>query len=374
MSAITSDQIVGIVLAGGQPGDTALERLLPRPFLPVADSPLVCYALRSLRDAGIRQIAICTNRDAALLRRLLGDGHALGLDLTYFEDDTPRGPAGSIRDATLSRTSQYYVVIEATVLPTMALQEVVAAHINRGAMLTVAVTPQEDEFRPGNPVRRPAGISVLSAEAARAIAPTGYQDLKETLIPALLRRGAHVAVHTAAAASPRVTDATSYVVANWWAIRALCAEEPALHGYVRRDEALVHETADVACSALLLGPNIIGPQTRVLPEAVVVGPTITGANCIIGPSAVVSGSVLWDDCHLQQNARVDHTVLTTGVLIRAGETCTNVVRLAQPSSWMRLLGAGAAPRRTVPHHALRRPAAPWKPLQEKPLTANLQAG
>jgi NDP-sugar pyrophosphorylase family protein len=330
---------IGIILAGQHSWSDSTFDAFPRPLLPIANRPLASYAAEWLYEGGIREVAVCANRET----RTVGEGlwHHIpdGLQLTLREDEdhVPRGPAGCVRDAAAGYEGPV-VVVDGTTIPLADLRELLASHQLSGAALTVVVRPE-----PGGGRRHePCGIYVFERRALDYVPSRGYCDIKESLIPRLHRAGERTLAHPIREASPRALDGPSYLALNEWMVERLAAGPPP-EGYVQRSGLLAHQSARIASDTVLLGPLLVGPGAQLMPGATLVGPASIGARSIVKARALVSRTAVWSDCVVGEGAVADRSIVADRSVI-APRT--------------RVTGCVPSPARK-PASARSRPMKPW---------------
>lgn len=89
-----------MILAAGRGKRMApLTDTVPKPLLKVAGKPLIQHHIERLRDSGITELVINAAYRADQLVAALGDGHELGVDISWSIEEQALETAGGIRHA-----------------------------------------------------------------------------------------------------------------------------------------------------------------------------------------------------------------------------------------------------------------------------------
>lgn len=339
----------GVILAGEHPwrGDV-LDGRFPRSLWPIVGRPVICHVLTWLRDAGVSDVSICANSQTDVMQKHLGGDAAAGLKIDYVEDVAPRGPAGCVRDAAGTSAWELVVAVEGSVVPRVDLRELLSAHRRSGAALTVVVGRNVPTVGGGDSLQ-PAGLYVFSKVALGYIPPTGYQDIKEILIPRLNSQGETVMSYVSEEPVARIADMKSYLTVNAWLLEEAVGSSRTLEGYRRVGEALIHRTAALSSTARLIGPVLVGANSTVGEGVSVVGPTTIGVRCTLRRDAMVCRSSIWDECRIGTGGLLDRCVLTDGAHVEEWSVCRDAVihEARRPTRWPRFMGGRMQRARTT---------------------------
>jgi len=200
--------MLGVILAGGK--GTRLKPFtmnIPKPLLPLGDTPIVDVVIRQMAAAGIKRIVLALGHMAPLFTAVLGDGSRWGVELEYCLEDEPLGTAGVLR--LIQDPTDDLLVMNGDILTTLDYQTLFFTHRRLNCLATIALTRREVQIDYGVVVaedgylqdykEKPSiryevsmGINVLSRRCIELI-PAGPKFDMPDLLLAIRRAGKPVA-------------------------------------------------------------------------------------------------------------------------------------------------------------------------------------
>jgi len=130
----------GMILAAGL--GTRLRPLteaLPKPLLPVGGRPLIYYNLLLLKKYGITDILINVHHQAKKIMDELGNGAAIGMNISYSEEPHILGTGGGIKKGEPFLDSGPFLVINGDILVDINIDHLVTFHQKKKGIATLVL-------------------------------------------------------------------------------------------------------------------------------------------------------------------------------------------------------------------------------------------
>jgi len=288
-------------------GRCPLASRIPTALWPVVDRPVLERLLVHLAEEGVNRAAICSNGDAPLLTQSFHSYDAI--ELQFLHEELSEGTAGCIRNAAeTGQADELLLVFPASVVNPPRIDTLVSAHLAGKSGLTVMFNPGSGD---GCLVGPTAGIYVCDRCVLEHIPEAGYFDIKENLIPEMLR--SNKTIHAARLPNhagnfrdrPGYLSALGAYLENASRLNAklkLCTQTGSEKTWIAADA-----TADP--SVRTYGPVVIMGGAAISKGVVIFGPTIVGRNVNVGNDCVLVSSVLWDHARVGSNCEINKCVV-----------------------------------------------------------------
>lgn len=312
---VEKQKIKVVVLVGGRDfGRSPLASRLPTALWPVAGKSVLERLLVHLADQGIEQALICSSGNSSLLAESIQADNRL--KLKFVDESLPMGTAGCIRNAASDGTDALVVVFPASIVCPPKIHVLINAHHEGQSDLTVMLNPC---YGNGGQMVQASGIYVCNSGCLELIPEGGYFDIKEGLIPEMLRAGKTVHAAKLPNHSGNFRDRQEYLCA----ISNYLEENPKLDTDLRPFEGTdsqimwIASNANVDQGARIYGPAVIMAGASISSGVVILGPTVIGRNASIGKDSVVINSVLWDSTKVGPNCEIQRCVIEFSAVVRA---------------------------------------------------------
>jgi glucose-1-phosphate thymidylyltransferase len=311
-----------LVLAGGTGSRLRpISDTMPKQLIPLANRPVLDYALETVRDLGITEIGIIVGDWAAAIIDAMGDGSRFGARFTYIHQDAPRGLAHCVLLARPFLGEDDFLLYLGDNILADGLADAAGQFRRHRPAAQIVVQ------KVANP--RAFGVAELDADST----VTRLVEKPSQPRSDLAALGAYFfapAVHEAVAAigpsgrgELEITDAIQWMVDHGLDVRATVYEgywqdvgciSDVLEGNRRLLGGLRPRVAgEVDEHSELIGPVIVEPGASVL-RSRIEGPTIIGADARVEDSRIGSHTSIGPGS-LVRYASVEDSIVQAGTAV-----------------------------------------------------------
>ena len=328
-----------LILSGGK--GTRLRPIThtgAKQLVPVANKPILFYAIEAIRDAGITDIGIIVGETHEEIRAAVGDGEQFGVKVTYVQQDAPLGLAHAVKIAQdYLKDDQFVMFLGDNLIKdgiTSLVEEYSRSEANSQILLAKVPNPQE------------FGVAVLEGGRAVKLVEKPKDPPSDLALVGVYMFDHHIfeavnAIQPSARGELEITDAIQYLidhgyrveshlVTGWW------KDTGNLEAMLEANRLILDGLAtdirgEVDAESEIAGRVSIGKDTKVL-HSCIRGPAIIGDGCVvensfIGPytsindrvsivSSEVEHSIVLEDCKiLNIGSRMEDSLLGRNVTI-----------------------------------------------------------
>jgi len=325
----------GIILHGGH--GTRLRPLThtgPKQLLPIANKPMSQYCIESMHEAGITDIAIIIGGlGSNKVKEYYGNGEKFGVNITYIEQDEPRGIAHAIRLCKeFVNNEKFLVFLGDNIIqkPITNFVEnftksdydatVLLCEVDNPSRFGIADVENEKIIKITEKPKKPTsnlavtGIYLLTPQIFEVIdnlKPSWRNELEITdALDNLLKQNDNIGYETITDYWKDTGTPEDILNANRQVLEHICGTADAVfesnrHDKVSLDLALrrpciIGKNCEIDGSASI-GPNVsIGDDTMISSD-VVIENSIIMSGCKIDGSLNIKDSIISANCHLHGN-------------------------------------------------------------------------
>jgi mannose-1-phosphate guanylyltransferase len=324
-----------VILVGG--GGTRLRPLtyaVPKALIPILNRPLIVLLLENLKRHGVERVVLACAATERRIEEQLGDGAAMGMQLSYCYESEPLGSGLAVKEAARGFDDAFFVC-NGDVITNLDLTDMAARHRERNAAMTIFLAPVGDPSSYGIADLDPTGrITRFVEKPGPGQAPSNLGNagtwlfdpevldhihdekmdgsIERLLMPALIADGRLVLGYPSNAYWMDVGTPERYIQIH---SDLLTGRVPSWTPPGIETTAAVGEGCQVWPDARLGASVLLGRGCRVGGQVRVVGPSSIGDDVSIREHALVERSILWSGVKIGAGAIVRDSIIGEGCWI-----------------------------------------------------------
>ena len=310
----------GIILHGGH--GTRLRPLThtgPKQLLPIANKPMSEYCVESIKEAGIKNIAIIIGGiGSKKVREYYGTGEKFGLSFTYIEQDSPKGIAHAIQLCKEFVQNEKFLVFLGDNIIQKSIREftlkfeksnfdatVLLCKVDNPSRFGIASVTEEKITKivekPKNPSSDLAvtGIYFLTSkifEIIENLKPSWRNELEITdALDILLEKNHNLSYE---------------IITDYW--KDTGTPEDIIHANGQLIEKMKDSFLGVKENNVKInGKVLVGKNSLIKSDAIINGPVIIGENCLIN-----SGTIIGPNVSIGDNSSISKCNVTNSIIMK----------------------------------------------------------
>jgi len=320
---LTNQNILGdvtaVVLVGKRDfGRCPIASRLPVALWPVLDKPALQRLLDSLARQGVKRVILCSDGDCDLLRKTITVDE--NMKVSFLDEELPLGTAGCIRSAITAckeNKRKVILVFQGSMISPPDIEPLVNEHHQTGDIMTVVFNPP-GEGESGQ--CQAAGIILCRPEVLNHIPKNGYCDIKETLIPELLRKGKSIHAITLPKSGGNFRDKEGYLcgLADYLEDMSSGRVNMDMDRKEGSDDIWISPDAQVDSTVVVRGPVVVMEGAEIAEGAILLGPVVIGRQGHVGRDSLVESSVLWQESQIGDHCSIQGCLLDIKARIAHG--------------------------------------------------------
>jgi len=133
-----------VILAGGEGKRlNPYTVILPKPLMPVGNSPIIEVIIKQLKRHKLKDITLAIGYLGNLIQTFLGDGEKYGVRIRYSFEEKPLGTMGPL--TLIPGLKKTFMVMNGDLLTTLNYRKLISYHLSKKPIATLAVRKREIE-------------------------------------------------------------------------------------------------------------------------------------------------------------------------------------------------------------------------------------
>lgn len=138
-----------VIMAGGK--GTRIQSIaadIPKPMIPIDGIPVLEREIISLRDQGFKDIIITVSHLGSIIMDYFGDGSKIGVNIEYYNEETPLGNAGALFKLK-DQLTEPFLLLNGDAIFDIDFKRFVSFHYSCGGKVTLFTHPNNHPYDSG---------------------------------------------------------------------------------------------------------------------------------------------------------------------------------------------------------------------------------